>query len=164
MRWGAHPWKRRLPKRPGKELPEIDGKRVMGSDLKRAAAVREHMLELEKDREARRELQRQQDASNAQNYFGRDRFHAAPPDTQPPTVPQNLTGQAVSAAQVTLNWTAPQKQLPWYVLFMFELLVDTRQKPRFGLDGASIGTQRWRAFAETPRFLTGNPWMHCRTS
>jgi len=56
----------------------------MGSDLKRAAAVREHMLELEKDREARRELQRQQDASNAQNYFGRDRFHAAPPDTQPP--------------------------------------------------------------------------------
>jgi fibronectin type 3 domain-containing protein len=29
-----------------------------------------------------------------------------PTDTQPPTVPQNLTGQAVSASQVTLNWSA----------------------------------------------------------
>jgi fibronectin type 3 domain-containing protein len=30
----------------------------------------------------------------------------APPDTQAPTVPQNLTGQAVSSSQVTLNWSA----------------------------------------------------------
>jgi len=29
-----------------------------------------------------------------------------PPDTQPPTVPQNLTGQALTASQVTLNWSA----------------------------------------------------------
>ena len=29
-----------------------------------------------------------------------------PVDTQPPTVPQNLTGQAVNASQVNLSWTA----------------------------------------------------------
>ena len=29
-----------------------------------------------------------------------------PVDTQPPTVPQNLAGQAVNASQITLSWNA----------------------------------------------------------
>jgi fibronectin type 3 domain-containing protein/PKD repeat protein/3-deoxy-D-manno-octulosonate 8-phosphate phosphatase KdsC-like HAD superfamily phosphatase len=33
-----------------------------------------------------------------------------PVDTQAPTVPQNLTGQAVNASQVTLNWSASTDQ------------------------------------------------------
>jgi chitodextrinase len=33
-------------------------------------------------------------------------FTVIPPDTQPPTVPTNLTATAVSASQITLAWTA----------------------------------------------------------
>lgn len=101
MRWAAHPWKRHLPKKRQKALPLIDGNRVMGGDLERAEAVRERMIELEIEQEARRELQRRQDASNAQHFFGSDRFHAAPPDMPPP--PPRLSSKRRQIAEAYLQ-------------------------------------------------------------
>jgi hypothetical protein len=83
----------------------------MGSDLVRAEAVRERMIELEREREARRELQRRQDASNAQHFFGDDRFHAAPPDIQPP--PPRLSNKRRRIAEAYLQDMRPKQWGPW---------------------------------------------------
>lgn len=82
----------------------------MGSDLERADAVRERMIELERELEARRELQRRQDASNAQYYFGADRFHVVPPDMAPP--PPRLSSKRRRIAEAYLQRMSKQWG-PW---------------------------------------------------
>ncbi len=61
----------------------------------------------------------------------------SPSDTQPPTVPQNLTGQAVSASQVTLAWSAATDNgggsVAGYRIFR---------------NGTSIGTSATTSFAD----------------
>lgn len=83
----------------------------MGSDLGRVDAVRERMIELEREREARRELQRRQDASNAQHFFGADRFHAMPPDIEPPS--PRLSNKRRRVAEAYLERMKPKQWGPW---------------------------------------------------
>jgi chitodextrinase len=67
-----------------------------------------------------------------------------PPDTLPPTVPQNLTGQEASASQVTLSWNASTDNgggtVAGYRIYRNGTLLNTSTTPSFADNSVAANT------------------------
>ncbi len=85
---------------------------------------------------------------DAQPDIGAYEYLSGPPDTTPPSVPQNLTAQVISESQINLSWqesTDPESGISYYKIYR---------------DSNQIGTSAINSYSDTTNLESGTSYSY----